>query len=301
MRITQKMIFDDILRHTRSNRAEMARIQSSISSGVAVRAASQDPIAFERSRIIKDDIRKNEQYQSNISSGLRQARMAQEALDESIDNLIEVKRILTLASSDTQGPNVRETLAGEIAGIRDNLLATLNVKYGDRHLFAGTNSESPPFQPDVNEPGGVANYSSSTPLSVRAGDNVTLDISVTGTALRDTGAQAAGGDLFGIIQEIEQALLNDDSDTLRSLLPDVDKMVDHVTNETARLGTSINRLEFMFEQYESSAILRKAEVSEMIDTDYAQAFSDLQRNQIAFEGAMAVHSYAIRNTLMDYL
>ena len=57
----------------------------------------------------------------------------------------------------------------------------------------------------------------------------------------------------------------------------------------------------MFEQYESSKIAQRSDVSELVDTDYAQAFSDMQRNQVAYESAMAVHTSMFKNTLLNYL
>ncbi|MDG5766718.1 flagellar hook-associated protein FlgL [Balneolales bacterium ANBcel1] len=297
MRITQKIIFDDFIRDINKNRSQMAGIQSDLSSGKRVRLPSQDPTSFQRSRIIEEDIRKQEQYQKNISSGLRQGRLAQEALDETIDNMIDIKRILTQAATDTSSATVRESMAQEIAGIRDSMVATLNTSYGDRYLFAGTNSGVRPFQFDELEPGGVADHSNSSPLKVQAGDELFIEFSVTGTDLRESGA----GDMFEIIDNIHQALLDNDTAALNGMMSDVDQMIDHSSIVTSRLGNNINRLEFMFEQYESTNIVMKSDVSNLVDTDFAKAFSDMQRTQISFEAAMAVHTQMIHNTLLDYL
>jgi flagellin-like hook-associated protein FlgL len=39
----------------------------------------------------------------------------------------------------------------------------------------------------------------------------------------------------------------------------------------------------------------------MVDTDYANAFSEMQRIQVAFDSAMAVHSNMFGSSLLDYL
>lgn len=297
MRITQKIIFDDFMRDINNNRSQMAGIQSDLSSGKKVRMPSQNPVSFQRSRIVEEDIRKQEQYQNNLSSGLRQGRLAQEALDETLDHLIDIKRILTQATTDTAQGKIRENMADELAGIRDTMVSTLNMSYGDRHLFAGTNSDNKPFQFDATGPGGVADNSSDDTIRIQAGDQTYIDASVTGTDLRTSEA----GDMFEIIGNIEQALRDDDSEALNGMLDDVDSVIDHTSIVTARLGNNINRMEFMYEQYESSNIVMKSDVSEMVDTDYAKAFSDMQRTQISFEAAMAVHTQMIHNTLLDYL
>lgn len=297
MRVTQKILFSNFMRDVNKNRSEMGKVQSDLSSGRSVRIPSQGPVSFQRSRIIEDNIRKEEQYQNNISSGLRQARMGQEALEETIDRLIDIKKIVVQGASDSSNDKVRENMAEEIASIRDSLVFTLNVSSGDRYLFAGTNSDEKPFEFDALAPGGVANNSNNTPPQSLVADGIKLDISVTGEDLRDTDA----GDMFEVISDIEQALRDNDTDAINALLPDIEKVTEHTTLLTSKLGNNINRMEFMFEQYESSKIVQKTDISELVDTDYAQAFSDLQRTQIAYESAMAVHTRMFSNSLLNYL
>ncbi|MBO6586824.1 MAG: flagellar hook-associated protein FlgL [Gracilimonas sp.] len=297
MRITQKTIFGNFMRDINKNRGEMAKIQSDLSSGKAVRVPSQDPVSFQRSRILTEDIRKEEQFQSNIESGLRQSRLAQDALDETIDRLIEIKEKVVQGASSSLGESNRASMADSISGIRDSLISTLNLSYGDRYLFAGTNSGEKPFELDGTAVGGVSNGSNNKSPKVQAGDGVNIDISVTGSEIRNTPA----GDLFEVIGNIEQALRDNDVTALNNLLPDVDESIEHVTDVTSRLGNNINRMDFMFEQYEATRITKEADISRLVDTDYAEAFSDLQRIEVAYESAMAVHTTMFKNTLLDYL
>lgn len=297
MRITQKILFGNFMRDVNRNRSELARTQSDLSSGKAVRVPSQDPTAFQRSRIIEENIRKEEQYQSNISNGLRQGRLAQEALDETIDRLIDVKRILTKGANDSSDDKVRTNMAEEISGIRDSIVFTLNQSSGDRFLFSGTNSSVKPLDNEIAGPGGVGDNSNNTAPTVSVADSVKLDISVPSAELRNTEA----GDLFEILETIETALRDNDREAISEQLDAIDSGIEHVTTVTSRLGNNINRMEFIFEQYETTKISQRSDVSSMVDTDYAQAFSDLQRIQVAFESAMAVHSTMFGNSLLDYL
>ena len=298
MRITQKTIFGNFMRDVNKNRSEMAKIQSNLSSGREVRWASDNPVNFQRSRVIEENIRKEEQYQSNIENGLRQGRLAQEALDEVIDRLIEIKGVVVQGATASYGDENRDNMADALSGIRDSIVSTLNLSYGDRFLFAGTNSSTQPFVVDGVGTGGVTDTSNATAPRIKAGDGVTIELSATGTELR---TMTSGDDLFQIIDDIEQALRNNDTDALNGLMTQTDDMIEHVTDVTSRLGTNINRMDYMFEQYESSRITQEADISGLVDTDYAQAFSDLQRNQVAYESAMAVHTTMFKNTLLDYL
>lgn len=294
MRITQKSIFSSFMRDVNKNRGEMARIQSDLSSGREVRKPSQDPVSFQSSRIIEGNIEKNEQFQSNINNGLRQGRLAQDSLDGVIDSLILVKNMMVKGASDSVGVSEREAMADKVSGIKKQIIDSLNAQYGDRYLFAGTNSGEKPFE----QAGGVlANNSNDKPPHIVAADGVEIDISITGQDVVGTGA----GDLFDIIGNAEEALRNNDNEALKDMLPDSDKAIEHVTNLASKLGDNINRMDFMFESYESLKISQKSDVSELVDTNYAEAFSRLQRNQVAYESAMAAHSKMFKNVLLNYI
>ena len=308
MRVTQHILFGNLMRDVNQNRSQMGKIQSDLSSGRTVRMPSHGPVEFQRSRVIEENLRKEIQYQDNISNGLRQGRMAQESMHEAIDRLIDVKQLMVQGANSTSNQTVHNTMAQEIRGIRDTLINTFNVRSGDRYLFAGTNSDVKPFEkvdyvafvppdPDPNPPGLVENNSNAKAPSVLVGDGITVDVSISGEELRNTSA----GDLFQILEDTIVALENGDHQAVNGLLGDMDVAIEHITNLAARMGTNINRMDFLFEQYESTRISQKSQISEMVDTDYAQAFSDLQTNQIAYEAAMAVHSTMFSNTLLNYL
>ena len=308
MRVTQQILFGNLMRDVNSNRSQMGKIQSDLSSGRTVRLPSHGPVEFQRSRIIEENLRKEIQFQDNISNGLRQSRMAQESMQEAIDRMIDVKKLMVSGANSTADQNVHNTMAQEIRGIRDTLINTFNVQSGDRYLFAGTNSSVKPFEkveyvepippdPDENPPGLVQNNSNAKAPSVLVGDGITVEVSISGEELRNTTA----GDFFQILEDSIVALENGDHEAVNGLLGDVDVAIEHITSLSARIGTNINRMDFLFEQYESTRISQKSQISEMVDTDYAQAFSDLQTNQIAYEAAMAVHSTMFSNTLLNYL
>lgn len=297
MRITQKTLFTNFMRDINSNRGQLAKLQSDLSSGKSVRTPSHNPIAFQRARVLEENIRKEEQYQGNIDSGLRQSRLAQGALDEVINRLIDIKSSVVQGATDSAGDSVRENMADEVAGIRESIVSTLNLSYGDRFLFAGTNSGDKPFDLDATVPSGVKNNSNNSAPEVLVGDGVSVEMSVTGVALTNT----ASGDLFEVLNSIEQALRNNDVQAIGAVIPTTDDLIEHVTDLTAKLGNNINRMEFMYERYEQFRITQKSDISSLVDTDFAQALSDLQRVETTYEAAMAVHSKIFNNNLLDYL
>jgi flagellar hook-associated protein 3 FlgL len=297
MRITQQILYGNFMRDVNKNRMEMGDLQSKLANGKNVSVASDDPVSFQRARILEENVRKEEQYQSNIDSGLRQSRLAQETLDEVINRLIDIKSLSVQGATDSAGGSVRKNIADELRGIKESMVNTLNVSYGERFLFSGTNSAVQPFEMDDTAPGGVTNNSNSTPPRVMVGDGLTIDMSVTGVDLRDTPA----GDMFQVLTDLENALRANDTQAINDMLAPIDDVIEHATDITSRLGNNINRMEFMFERYESFRITQKADISSLVDADYAETFSALQRTQTLFEAAMAVHTTMFNGSLLDYL
>ncbi|HKK25321.1 MAG TPA: flagellin [Gracilimonas sp.] len=296
MRVTQKLLFGNFMRDVNKNRGEAGRIQSDLSSGRKVRLPSQEPVSFQRARITQENIRKEEQFQNNIDSGLRQGRLVQDTLDKMIDGLVEIKSLTVNGASDSYGPKNRESMADQIEGIKVTLANSLNLSYGDRYLFAGTNSDLQPFEVD-EATGNVTNNSNANGPIIKAGDGVNIEFSVTGTELANT----PSGDIFTVLNDLEAAFRANDQETINDYLGNMDDVIEHVTDLTSKLGNNINRMEYMYEQYESSKITQNADVSKLVDTDFAEAFSEMQRNQVAYESAMAVHTTMFQNTLLDYL
>lgn len=284
------------MRDVNKNRGEAGRIQSDLSSGRKVRLPSQEPVSFQRARITQENIRKEEQFQNNIDSGLRQGRLVQGTLDKMIDGLVEIKVLSVNGASDSNDAKSRESMADQIGGIKVALANSLNLSYGDRYLLAGTNSDQKPFEVD-EVTGVVTNNSNANGPIIKAGDGVNIEFSVTGTELANTPA----GDLFTVLNDLEQAFRDNDQGVINNSLESVDDTIEHVTDITSNLGNNINRMEYMFEQYESSKITQKADVSNLVETDFAESFSEMQRNQVAYESAMAVHTTMFNNTLLDYL
>lgn len=284
------------MRDVNKNRGEAGRIQSDLSSGRKVRLPSQEPVSFQRARITQENIRKEEQFQNNIDSGLRQSRLVQDTLDKMIDGLVEIKSLTVNGASDSYGPKNRESMADQIEGIKVTLANSLNLSYGDRYLFAGTNSDQQPFEVD-EATGIVTNNSNANGPIIKAGDGVNIEFSVTGAELANTPA----GDIFTVLNDLETAFRANDQQTINDYLGNMDDVIEHVTDLTSKLGNNINRMEYMYEQYESSKITQNADVSKLVDTDFAEAFSEMQRNQVAYESAMAVHTTMFQNTLLDYL
>lgn len=297
MRITQLTTFNNLTRYLNDNREALAKFQQQLSSGKRVTKASDDSIAFSTSRHLESAIRKNEQYQTNISSGLTKARFAQDSLDGMIDVLIDFKQIGVNAASATLNERDREILADQVAGLKEKIVELGNTDFNGTHLFAGTKTDAPPFTLDAAATGGVSDTSNNKALKTQITDTSRVAVSVTGDKLRDTGS----GDLFGIMQNMEDALRANDQTAVNASIDTASDAIDHVTRLASGLGSNINRMDFLAGQLEGQAITQEGEISRLTDTDYAKAISNVQKYETSYQAALSVHSRIIQTSLLDFL
>lgn len=289
------MITNDLLRDISSNRNELAKIQNQVSSGVKVRNPSDEPTAFATSKGLEEQIARNDEYQNAIESGLTQSRVAQDSLDAMSDQMVDLKRIVTQGANDTAlQDSDREALADEVAGIRENLVDRLNTSTDGRYLFAGTQVDQQPFELEGTD---VTYNGNDSELTVPVNDGMEVKISMTGDEVTDVN----GDNLFDMLGRIETALRDNDDAGVKAEMENVDNAVAHIASAGSNLGSRINQLEFSNEQFEVGNNNLKSEVSRLVDTDYAEALSELQKFQTAYQAALSANSELMQTNLLNFL
>ena len=297
VRITQSQVFNTLLKETQKNAAKMSAFQNQLSTGKKVTKASDDSVAFTTSKLIEEAIRKNDQYFSNIESGLTKARSVQQALDGMIDTLISFKEVTVNGSNETLSNDERSMLAKEVASLKKNMQDLANSDFNQTFLFGGTNTNTAPFTNDNTAPGNIADNSNATPLTAQISDNSRIDVTIPGDKLRNTPV----GDLFSLFTTVENALNNNDTNAINASLDNIDDAITYVTGLNTVHSNNINRMTHVAEQLEVENIDQKGEVSRLTDTNFAEAITGFQSAQTSFNAALAVQAQISQSSLLDFL
>ncbi len=297
MRITQNSFYSTWLNDLNQNRSEMAKLQDAISSGKSVTKASDNTLAFTSGRMIQSSINRNDQYQGNIQSALTQANSVEGALNGIVDQLVQLKSVAVRGASDSMTAGDRQNLASQVDSIKGIIMSEANTNVNGKYLFGGTNVQKAPFYTDATQTGGVGDNSNTSELKTKISDNVEINYSFTGKELRNTSA----GDLFGVLDNLKTALQNNDTTAINNSLDSVGKALDHVTNLTSRIGDTINRMQFTSKQYDTMKVDQKGQLSDLVDTDYAQALSKIQQYQISYQAALSAHAKITQMSLLNYM
>lgn len=291
------MVFDGFLKNINQNRLEMSRMQEQIASGKKVTKTSDSPLSFKQARLLESQIRDKEFYQTQINEARSTAQVAQQSLDEVADRLIEIKSIVTRGANQAQGAGGYAVLAQEVEHLRDELLHSLNVSSSSGYVFGGSNQDQIPYSTSPTALGGVEYAGNQLQTSVEVENNSYVQTTIPGSTLRD----ADGLDLFETIENTLSALHSEDASSLSSQLENYDTLIAHISDQAANVGFELNKMDFLEERQEMITNTFKSELSSLVDTDFAETFSTLQRTELAFQSAMTVHSQMMNQSLLEYL
>lgn len=296
MRISDTFKNNHFFNSIRKNQADTAIFQQQLASGKRVTKASDNPAAFTRSRTVNSFINANEQYLSNINRASNLVGTSLDALERITDRVISLKSLLVNASNDTLNSDSREKMGTQARMLKEQIFDTLNTKWQGIHVFGGSNGSKPAFTFDETTESFVSE-STSDVLRIPISDRNTAAATIQADSVRNVGGQ----DIFNIIDQAIDALESNDSETLRNLLADVDDIVDGLVTLSTTRAEELNKLIFASDHLRETNVLLKAELSELIDTDVLEAYSQLQRYQVAYETMLAVHSTDSRTSLLQYI
>lgn len=290
MRITNNVIYNTLLKDINQNRSDMFDIQQSTASGKRVEKPSDNPFNYANSKGLEEVNRQLNQYQNNIDSGLHQAREAQYSLDQMLDQFYEAKKLATNAANESvHAQEELDIMADQVANIRDILVDQANTQVNGRYLFAGTATQTQPFSIS----GSSVNYNgNSSDIKVKVNDQTSVPISVTGDTFNSA---------FQSLTDLENAMRAGDTDAVRNTIDDIDDSINTIADSGTNVGSTINRLEYLFEQFEGSKNNNSKEISRLVDTDYAEALSQLQKYQVSYRAALNANSRLINTSLVNYL
>lgn len=295
MRVSNQLLTNEILSALNANRSELAKVNRQLSTQRTVNDPSDNPGAYATSRELEARISRNELYQNNIQSGIEEARVATESIDLMADQLRELKRLSTQGASDVLDPQGMITLADRVAGIRETLVQQANKNINGRYLFAGTEIQTKPFEVSgIN----VTYSGNDETLEVAVSEGTTVETSVNGT---DLFTFNGSDNVFDMIERIETALRNNDSQGVNAELDAITEAVGAVSSRASELGNNINRMEFSYYEFESSNLALTSNVSRLVDTDYAEAISRFQNLQTAYEASLSSSARLLQLSLVNFL
>lgn len=146
MRVADKMNFDQVNANLGKNRSEMSELQNQAATQRRVTKPSDDPLAATRVLQARTEIGAGKQFIKSIAQARNFLEFSEQSLGELSETLMRAKELaINQASDASASQETRAVAALEIRTIFDQSVQIGNRKQGDRFLFGGFKTQTPPF------------------------------------------------------------------------------------------------------------------------------------------------------------
>jgi len=164
-----------------SNTAKLVRAQEQASSGKRILRPSDDAAGTSVAMSLRRQIGSLEAFVAATSNSRPQVEQAAARLEEASGLMTEARELIIQGMNGSLSDSDREQLAVQIELVHGRLVDVANARSGDRYMFAGTKSNTRPFE--IEEVGGrerVVYKGNDGAQRVLIGRETTLQVNATG-------------------------------------------------------------------------------------------------------------------------
>nr|WP_309098561.1 flagellar hook-associated protein FlgL [Fredinandcohnia onubensis] len=291
MRVTQSMLTNNMLRNLSSSYEKLGKYQDQLNTGKKITKPSDDPVIAIKGMRYRTDLTEVEQYKRNLSEAYTWMESADDAMDKMTQALQRVRELTVQASTGTNGPDEKKSIAIEIEQLKEHIATIANTKVGNRYIFNGTNTTEAPVDLSANA---IPTASNDVLLEVSKG--VHMNVNVKSTDL------LKGSNPNDIFTELDNLItdLNADGD-VGKYLGSLEGHLTNVVGTRADLGARYNRVELINERLGSQEVIANKIISENEDADMEKVIINLTTSEALHRAALSAGSRIIQPTLLDFL
>jgi len=271
----------------------MDQLQNQLSSGHRINRPSDDPVGIQNAMRLKSNISSVEQWKNNADEALSYMNTTDSTLGDMTSMLQRVREITVQGANGTLAPVDRGAIADEVDQISAQLKMLANTQIGSKYIFSGTATDKElilsdgSFSPDAN----------GFPIKFEVGNNLSLDISVSGQALF---GNATSG-VLATLGTLSADLRSGNSAGINNALTKIDIDIDNVITLRAGLGARTNRMTALREQLDYTSGNLQQNLSGIQDADMASTITEFTNASNVYKAALSVGAKIIQPSLVDFM
>jgi len=258
-----------------------------VSSGKRINALSDDPVGLTQSLGIKSALANVEQVERNIDLGESWLVGAEGALRHSQNLLIDAKVLCIEMASASKSTADRQSAVAGVQNIRDEIVSQANTQISGRYIFAGTDTDTKPFELDGTYNG------NDIPFAIKAGNDRAMEIGSDG--------ETVFADMFTTLDDLMTALQSDDIAGINTAMDSLDLHAEDVSTHVSHVGSKMNRMDIKKNILESLTISNTARLSQIEDADIVEAAMNLTSVEMAYQASLASSASIMNLSLVDFL
>jgi len=291
MRVANKSIYDSVKFQLANITEELAKASEVVSTTKRINHLSDDPVGLNQVLNIKSLLSNIDQLGRNINTGKSWLVAGESALTSVQDLLTDTRALCVQMASANVGTSEREAAVSTVQNTLDELVSLANTEINGRYIFAGSDTDSTPFDASGNYSG------DNNPFALKIGKDTTIEVGSDGEAV----FKSSSNDVFQTLTDLITALQGNDIGGIQAALTNLENNADHIATNIADQGSKMRRME-MKENILSDLQLSNTErMSNLEDADIAEAIVVLKAKETAYQAALAAASRVLNVSLVDYM
>jgi flagellar hook-associated protein 3 FlgL len=311
MRITDLIKYDNYIKNDQIRQNEIEKYSKQIATGKKLLSPSDDTVATVASLRLKTINQNIDTYLRNMDFVLNVLDQAESTLSN-ISNAgqelrVEIVRLLNTGVLDKEDAKV---LRDYFVGLKDYIIKQANYSIGDTRIFGGVKSQTDPFDSDgyyhgettetkVPVASGVeinTTFDGSKYLGVDTNDKQMIMIKAINKIVDIIDRAVAG---TGSLGELNTATISVNGQNLK-ILEAFDVGLNNVLQYTSIIGTQVKIINDLKSGFEKNKVFNNNLISNLQDVDAAQAITNLQKAQTAYQALIATYNQNRQLSLLEF-
>ncbi|MBW2056219.1 MAG: flagellar hook-associated protein FlgL [Deltaproteobacteria bacterium] len=293
MRVTNRMAYNLIGKGLSQRAERIMRVHESISSGKRVNDLSDDPLALTRILDHRRSLASLDQYTENIDQATSWLKATESSLYDVNKLLARTKELVLGQTTGTATDETRQAVAEEVDRIFEHAIQLADLRLGDRYVFSGFKTDTLPFSStsDYTYQGDTGS------IQVEIARDQKVTINLNGAEVFTSGSI----NVFSVFDNVVTHLGSNDVSGLQADLADLDTAMDQILGKLAEVGAKANQLESTKQSLLDLKLNITGMVSELEDTDLADAVAELSLQETAYQASLASSVRLMETNLLDFL
>ena len=278
--------------------------QRRISTGKLVGSAADAPERISTILQLHADVNRNTHIRTNLERVKTETDNAESVLQQAVSML---ERAAVLGSEGTgtmQDASSRASIAGEVKGILERLVAVSATTVEGRYIFSGDDDQQAAYTVDSATGTALRMFLQTATREVEEPGGTRIQVARTAQQIFDTrnpDDTTAADNVFAAVNALYAALRDNLPDNLKTALASIKNASNHLNRELGFYGTTQNRVAAALDASQSTGVSLKAELGSQEDSDLAADTLELTQGQTQLQAALSSRAMMPRKSLFDML
>jgi flagellar hook-associated protein 3 FlgL len=248
-----------------------------LASGSRVNQLSDDPVAVGENVLLSAEIGQDDTFSQTASTTQSMLQVSDSVLSSVVSQLTTAVSLATEANNGTLNASDLQSIAGQLSGIRDEVVSLANTTYLGQYVFSGSKGGTAPYTLDTTTSPATATYQGDDDVSyLETPSGQKIQLNVPGDQI----FSAAGADVLGTLN----ALVADFSSGTPSVTAEADTAalstaLGHVSQQRVTIDNSLSRLSAAETYTQSEQTQLSAAQTTLMQADVGQIATQLSTSE----------------------